>query len=220
MGEVTDQIINAYNVIITALPDSIQTLIELFLWSLLIFVSALLIWKFYRSISKKNILGLNLNKYNKSEHPFFAKLIAGILYFLEYILILPFLIFIWFGAFTLFLVLLSKSLDVPTILKIAIVVIAAIRMTAYYKEDLSKDLAKMLPFALLAILITNPNFFTNFQSILQNIAKIPESFSQIGIYFIFIITLEIILRIFDFFISLFGFSEQADLTEIQEEKVE
>jgi hypothetical protein len=217
MGEVTDQIIAAYNIILNALPNPVQTLIELFLWSLLIFVSALLIWKFYRSVSKKNILGLNLNKYNKSEHPLFAKILAGVFYLLEYILILPFLIFIWFGAFTLFLILLAENLDVPTILKIAIVVIAAIRMTAYYKEELSKDLAKMLPFALLAIIITNPTFFTDFPSIFQNLAKIPESFSQIGIYFTFIIALEVILRLFDFIISLFGFQDKAEIEKEEEE---
>jgi len=217
MGEITNQIIAAYDIILSALPNSVQTLIELFLWSLLIFVSSLLIWKFYRSVSKKNILGLNLNKYNKSEHPLFAKLLTGVFYLLEYILILPFLIFVWFGAFTLFLILLAENLEVSVILKIAIVVIAAIRMTAYYKEDLSKDLAKMLPFALLAILITNPTFFTNFLSIIENLTKIGESFSQIGIYFTFIISLEIILRIFDFIISLFGLQDHAEI-EREEEK--
>jgi len=216
MGVVTDQLITAYDIIISKLPPFAQTFIELFLWSLLLFISAALIWKFYQSVSKKNILGLNLNKYNKSEHPLFAKLLAGIFYFIEYILILPFLIFIWFGAFTLLLILLAENLEIPTILQISVVIIAAIRMTAYYKEDLSKDLAKMLPFALLAIMITNPTFFTNFQAIIGNLAKIPQSLSQIGIFFGFIITLEVILRVFDFFISLFGFQEQA---EIPEEKV-
>jgi len=217
MGEITNQIIAAYDIILSALPNSVQTLIELFLWSLLIFVSSFLIEKFYRSVLKKNILGLKLNKYNKSEHPLFAKLLTGVFYLLEYILILPFLIFVWFGAFTLFLILLAENLEVSVILKIAIVVIAAIRMTAYYKEDLSKDLAKMLPFALLAILITNPTFFTNFLSIIENLTKIGESFSQIGIYFTFIISLEIILRIFDFIISLFGLQDHAEI-EREEEK--
>jgi len=217
MGVVTDQLITAYEIVTSKLPPFAQTFIELFLWSLLLFVSAALIWRFYRSISKKNLLGLDLNKYNKSQHPFFAKLLAGIFYFIEYIIVLPFLIFVWFGAFTVFLILLAENLEISIILQIAIVVIAAIRMTAYYKEDLSKDLAKMLPFALLAIMITNPTFFTNFQGIIDNLAKIPQSFSQIGIYFGFIITLEIILRLFDFFISLFGFQEQAELPE--EEKV-
>ena len=104
-------------------------------------------------------------------------------------------------------------MEIDGILKIAIVVIAAIRMTAYYKEDLSKDIAKMLPFALLAVMITNPMFFTSFKGIVEHLTQIPSFIGEIWIYLGFIITLEIILRFFDFIISLFGFEDEPEKEE-------
>ena len=79
-------------------------------------------------------------------------------------------------------------------------------MTSYYSEDLSKDLAKMLPFTLLAVAITKPGFF-NFTQIITHLQKVPSVFGQIITYLSFIIFLEIILRALDFTISLFGLEE-------------
>lgn len=210
IGVITE-IISAYNFIIGKFPLFIQTFITLFLWSLLLFFYAWIIWIFYRSVSKKNLIELNLNKYNKLEHPFLAKLIAGIFYLIEYILILPALIFVWFGVFTFLIILLSEGIEMSTILVLAIVVIATIRMTAYYKEDLSKDIAKLLPFTILGVMITRPTFFTNFTGVFQHLTKLPAFLNEIGIYLGFIISLEIILRFFDFIFSLFGLEE----TEIE-----
>ncbi len=206
-NQIVLEILNAYNLVMGKFPPFLQTFITLFLWSLLLFGYGWVIWIFYRSVSKKNILGLDLNKYNKSEHPFFTKVLAGILYLIEYILILPVLIFVWFGVFTLMLIVLAEGIEVSTILIIAIIIIATIRMAAYYKEDLSRDIAKILPFTLLGVMITRPTFFTNFQTIIQNLTKIPLFLGEIGVYLGFIVTLEVILRFFDFIISLFGFDE-------------
>ena len=104
-------------------------------------------------VAKKNILELNLSKFNKSEHAVISKIIGGLIYFLEYLIILPFVVFLWFGVFTIFLILLTDTLEVNTILVIGVVIVAAIRMTAYYKENLSKELAKLIPLTLLVVAI-------------------------------------------------------------------
>ena len=98
-----------YNLLISALPSWMQTFVGLFLLVLLVVLYSVFVWKFYRFIATKNLFGFNLNQYNKSEHPFFSKLIAGILYLIEYIIILPFLIFFWFTIFTLFLMFKRKT---------------------------------------------------------------------------------------------------------------
>jgi len=121
---------------------------------------------------------------------------------------LPFLIFFWFGIFTLFLIFLTEGLDVQTILVISAVIIGAIRMTAYYKEDVSKEVSKLLPFTLLAVSMTKSNFF-NFESILGKVSEIPEFYHYIIYYLAFIIVLEIVLRAFDMIISLFHLEEVA-----------
>jgi len=206
VGNVTSSIVEGYNLFITSLPTWAQNFVNLFFLILLVFLYSFFVWKFYRFVAKKNIFGLDLNQYNKTEHPFFTKVFAGGFYFLEYIIILPFMIFFWFAIFTLFLILLTDSLEVGTLLTVAAVIVATIRLSCYYKEDLAKDLAKLLPFTLLAVSLLNQSSF-NFERILSHFAAIPSYFNKILIYLLFIVLLEVVLRFFDFIFSLFRLEE-------------
>ena len=217
MVEVATILTNVYGSIMSQLSPFAQSFINLFLIVILVFIYAIFIWKLYTFIATKNIFGLNLNKYNKTSHPFLTKLFAGGLYFLEYIIILPFLIFFWFAIFTIFLILLTDSLPVQNILIISAVIVAVIRMSSYYKEALSKDLAKLIPFTLLAVFIANWGSLS-FQKILGQIQEIPSFFSNILHYLLFIIIIEIIMRLFDFIFSLFGVEEETKKEEETEEE--
>jgi hypothetical protein len=210
--DIVSKIVELYNYLLYALPPWAQTFINLFLVVMVVVFYAFFIWKVYTSMAKKNILGLDLNKYNKSKHPFLTKIFAGLLYFVEYIIILPFLIFFWFGIFAIFLILLTESLTVSQILVVSAVIIVAIRIASYYKEKLAEDLAKLIPFTLLGVSLLNPAFF-NFEAILTRFQEVPAFFSQVFIYLIFIILFEIILRLFDFGFSLFGIEEPKQETE-------
>jgi hypothetical protein len=208
--EVISGINQAYGLLISSLPSFAGNFINLFLIVALIFIYAVFIWKLHKFISTKNILGLNLNQYNKSSFPFLAKLIAGMFFFIEYIVILPFLIFFWYVIFALFLIFLTEDLSINSILVLSAVIVASVRMTSYipnYGEKLAADLAKLLPFTLLAVSLLSPGFF-NFETILSQLSQLPEFFSQITSYLIFIMILEIILRFFDFVFSLFGLEEE------------
>ena len=214
---ITTGILRAYDLLNSALPPWAQSFINLFMLVLVVVIYSIFIWKFYKFISKKNPLGLNLNRYNKIEHSFFSRVIAGILYFAEYILILPFFVFIVFSVFTFFLILLTQGQDVSQVLIISAVIIAAIRMTSYYKEELSQDIAKMLPFTLLAVAALNPNTFSQSESlatILNHFSQLPSFIGDIRFYLLFIIILEIIMRFFDYVFSLL------DIGEFGEEKSE
>ena len=205
-------IINAYNGFLSNMPLWAQNFINLFLLVIVVVAYSIFIWKFYRFIATKNVFGLDLNKYNKSKHPLIAKVLAGGLYFLEYIIILPFLIFFWFAIFTFFLTLLTKDIEISVILVISAIVIAAIRMTAYYKEDLSRELAKLLPLNLLVIAMLTPGFF-DLSRVIQNFNRLSDFFNEIIIYVVFMVSLEIILRFFDFIFSLFGLEEEGEEKE-------
>ncbi len=218
-GDLGSQFLEAYNSFTSTLPIAFQSFINLFLLVLVIFVYSLFIWKFYKFIAEKNIFGLDLNKYNKAEHPFLTKLTAGGLYLVEYIIILPFLIFFWFAIFNFFLILLTdEAIGVSTILVISAVVIAAIRMASYYQKGLAEEIAKILPFTLLAISVLNPSFFSKefIIRITSRLGEISSFFQEILIYLAFIIILEIILRVFEFLFSLFGIEEIKE-EEIKEE---
>ncbi|MBU0959541.1 MAG: hypothetical protein KKB31_06350 [Nanoarchaeota archaeon] len=200
--------------IMSSVPPWAQLGITFFILIILIVIYSVIVWKFYRFIARKNILELNLNQYNRSDHPVLQKLLAGFFYFIEYIIILPFLIFLWFAVFAILLILLTDSLDVQGVILLSATIIGAIRMISYipkYGQALAKEVAKLLPFTLLAISMTKPNFF-NFSRIMDQIGQLPEFFSSIAIYILFIIFLEIILRLFEFFTAVFGWHNIPDET--------
>lgn len=212
-------VVGMYNEFLGILPFWLQNFINLFLISILIVIYAVLIWKFYRWIAKKNLISLNLNKYNRSEHPLVAKTLAAIFYFLEYLVILPFLVFFWFLVFTVFLILLTDGIELDRILIISATVIAAIRMTAYYKEDLSRDIAKLLPFTILGVSITQSTSFS-FEKVLGQIFAIPNFFGHIASYLFFILVIEFVLRILETSFVASGIHEEGleEVTEDPEKK--
>jgi len=210
-GEVNGTgLFDLYQIFMSNFPEWAQTFLTLFVLVILVVVYSVVIWKFYRFVARKNILGLNLKKYNRMEHPVFAKLTAGALAFIEYIIILPFLIFIWFSVFSIFLIILTDSLELEFILATSAIIISAIRVTSYiphYGGELAKEIAKILPFTLLAFSILNPNFFS-IERISNHLTKIPGYLSSILTYLLFIIILEAILRLFDLGFGIFGLNDE------------
>lgn len=130
-----------------------------------------------------------------------------LLHIVEYIFFYPFIIFFFFAFFFILLVFLSRSTDISSLLLVAMAVGGAIRVTSYYSEDLSKDLAKMLPFALLAIFLVDISFFSFSASfdVLKGAIFNEAIIIPLIYYLSFIILLEFILRILYF---IFGSSPE------------
>ncbi len=191
-----------YQAFMESLHPWLQTFINIGLLALLVALFFIFIWKLYHIISKKNLIELNLKQYNKTSHPGFKKFMGTILYFLEYIIIFPFFVLFWFLIFVIFVMLLARELDFSTVLTISTIIIIVIRATAYYKQALSRDISKLLPFTLLAVAITEKEFF-NFELIFARAAELPLFFENILVYIGVIVTVEVILRFIDFILSLF-----------------
>src|SRR3989338_3540783 len=111
----------------------------------LITVVALAIFSFYKSLGKKDLISLNLYTYNRYDHPTMKKIFAVILYLIEYILIIPFFIILWSLILSVTLLLLIDS-NVGYVVLLTAALIASIRILAYYRGEISKDLAKLFPF--------------------------------------------------------------------------
>jgi len=180
-------------------------------------VYSVFIWYFYRFIAKRDILKLDLNKYNQFKFGFLLKFFAVIFYIIEFIVIIPLLVIFWFAIFSLLLLLLAKEQPPSSIVLIAISVVGAIRLTSYFNEDLSKDLAKMIPFTLLAIAIITPGFF-DFSLTMQKIYEVPLLLNNILIYGVFIIILESLLRLGNLVHSLISPSEE--ISEYKKKQIE
>jgi len=117
-----------------------------------------------------------------------------IFYIIKHVIIFPILTFFWFLVMTMILAFLSRQDNLQPILLITIALVAVIRIMAYYNEDLSKDLAKMLPFALLGVFLVDITFFSAATS-LKVIGSLPDQWKIVIYYLVFIIVLEFVLRI-------------------------
>ena len=91
------------------------------------------------------------------------------------------------------LLFLTRALGVTEVLTTSFAIIAAIRIAAYYSEDLSKDIAKMLPFALLGITLIEPSYFI-IEDVIDKIYLLPEFFTVCIQFILLIVLMEWILR--------------------------
>ena len=208
VGNFSSDVIETYRSLISVAPPQFQGFVNLFLIVILMVIYSVIIWKLHKFIATKNIFKFDLNKYNTAEHPVLTKLIASGFYLLEYIVIIPFIIFFLFSAFNIFLIFVME-LDLKVIFFISAAILATIRILAYipkYGEDLAKEIAKLLPLNLLAITLLTPNFF-NVERILGNLSRINEFSSVILNYLVFIVVLEALLRFFEFLFNIMGIED-------------
>lgn len=206
-----------YSSVMDNMPDSYRTIINLVLLTIVIFIYAIISWKIYKFISKRDILELNLSRYNKTEHVFFSKLYATLLFIIEYIIIVPVIVIIWFGFFAAFLIVLSDGVNTSQIMLICAAIIASIRLAAYFDEDLSEEFAAYFPFTALAVILLEPRTI-DMGAIISDLAKIPYFMGDILIFVIFAISLELLLRIGFTIIDFFNSSEPK-IDEIKENYV-
>ena len=159
---------------------------------LLIFVIGMVIYsvfvfKFYRFIASKKILS-----YIKGD-----SLLAKAGHALEYIFLFPIVAFFWFFVLSVILTILSEVININNIFMVSMATMATIRVTAYYNELLSQDVAKLLPFALLAIFLLDISSLS-IDKVLQVLNDLPAQTRLLFYYFVFIVLLEFFLKIINY----------------------
>ena len=174
--------------------DALDTLRPVLVYILGMTVYAVFVFKFYRFVASRDMFQLNLAHHQKSRHSLARAFLDITLYIVEYIILFPVFAFFWFAVLTAILTFLSKEQSFPDILLMALATVSAIRVTAYYNEDLSRDLAKILPFAVLGIFLINASFFTISESL--DVLRDAEGYTEnILYYLVFLIALEFALRL-------------------------
>ena len=201
----SSKLIDLHQGFINAVPSYVGDFINFVVLLMLVFLYSVFVWYVYRFLATKNFLKIDWEKYIGSNNVLGVKT----LYFLEYVIISPFVIFFSFALFGFFLLLMSQDVEIHIILISSAIIIALIRMTSYYSKDLSIEIAKLFPFTLLALSMTTQNFFS-IERVINQLNQIPLFFNNILAYLGFIIALEIILRFFSFIFSLFGLEDVED----------
>lgn len=193
-----ETIVKGITFVTEAVPDEYKLYINLGLSIIIVTLYAIFVWKFYRFLAKRDLLELNLGQYNKTDNPGFYKFLAMLLFVIEYIIILPIVVFFWFFVMSIIIfVLLGENILVANvsagyILFVAAVIVGAVRITSYYSENLSQDLAKLFPLTILTIALVSPGFFK--KETISALGEIGNLLGNVFVYLIVIIILEFILR--------------------------
>ena len=157
-------------------------------------IYVLFIFKFYQFVASKDIFGFDVSKYEESRFHTVRVVLHVVLYAGKYLVIFPVVAFFWFAIFTVLLSFLAPNRDFSDVLLVAMAVVGTIRVSAYVTENLSRDLAKILPFAVLGIFIINVSFFRTSESF-DVLRQADDNREAILYYLGFLIVLEFALRI-------------------------
>ncbi|MFA6072585.1 MAG: hypothetical protein WC758_00530 [Candidatus Woesearchaeota archaeon] len=156
-------------------------------------IYSIFIFNFYKYLAKRDILKANWNNKYSWEEGHLKRIFKTLLYILEFIIVVPIIEFFWFLVMAAILLILSNN-SASQILLISMAIIAATRITAYYDEMLSVDLAKMIPFTLLGVFILDMQFFS-IDSVLMNAKDMFSNVDKLIFYLLFAVAIEFILRI-------------------------
>ena len=187
--DINDLFTNGLNV-----NDALDLLSDVGVYVVGMALYAVFVFNFYRFLAAKNMFQIDLSRYEQSRFRLVRRLLHVFFYVVKYIILFPFFAFFWFAVLTLILTFLSKDRSFADTLVVALATVSAIRMTAYYNEDLSRDLAKILPFAVLAVFLIDASFFAIGES-LDVLREVEDYTANIVYYLLFLVLLEFALRI-------------------------
>ena len=157
-------------------------------------VYGIFVFHFYRFLARKDIISLDLQKHNQAKRPFLRKTISVIFYVFKFLLLYPVFVFVWFAVIAGLLYLMSRNESTDNIMLAAMGVVGAIRMCSYYNGALSTDIAKILPFALLGIMLIDSTFI-DLSGSGEGVREAALQLETVVYYLIAVVALEFVLRI-------------------------
>ena len=157
-------------------------------------VYAIFIFNFYRFVGRKDLFDFDLSRYQQSKHRALRVTFHLVTYVGKYLILFPVIAFAWFAILTTLLAFLARGQTINDILLISMAVLSAIRVTAYYNEDLSRDLSKILPFAMLGVFLIDISYFSLSTSVDALLGAVL-SWKIIVYYLGFMIGLEFVMRV-------------------------
>jgi len=159
--------------------------------TLVLFSVSFLAWfVYYKQLARKDLFEIPELKLNLKSRNFLNRMI----YFLKYLIVFPVYSFVWFLVFSFLLLVLSQSRPVEDVLFLGIIVVAATRMGAYVSDKLAEDMAKLLPWTLIALFLIDPKI-VDFGGFVDAFSTIVHQIPNVAKYLLFIIVLEWLLRI-------------------------
>ena len=173
-------------------------------------VYAVFVFHFYRFVAARDMFRLNLSGRGEAGGSLPGDLFRLVWWVVRFVFLYPAFAFFWLAVLTLVLAFLSEGRTLDSVLLIAMATVCAIRVAAYYNEDLSRDLSKMLPFAVLSFFIVTADSLDAIGS-LAALGEVSEHGDTIFYYLLFLVALELVLRfLFVIFKFLFPGKQEAE----------
>ena len=150
--------------------------IKFLLFIIGIAIYSLFVWHFYRFISKRDVFPKLFYKLSNQESASKARIAIGVAI---YIVLFPIIIFVWFIVLSFFVYLIGEDMPLVIAIFVSMSIIAVVRIISYYREDAAREIAKMIPYAILAFFLTSaavyqdPNFFSE-----KELRSIPPLFME------------------------------------------
>ena len=152
------------------------------------------VFKFYRFLAKKDLIDADFSQYSDGFTGFMKRFVDGILLIVQNILFAPFLISFWVLILAVILTLLSGGDDLYWNVLVATSVVGSVRVISYFSEDLARDVAKMLPFAVLGVFLVDAGAF-NWDAVSILWSHLDEFAISFASSMALVVILETVLRI-------------------------
>jgi glucan phosphoethanolaminetransferase (alkaline phosphatase superfamily) len=149
---------------------------------------SIFIFKFYRFLARVEIFHLDINEYDM--HPKLKKT----LHILEYVILFPVVVFFWFLIMSVLLTMVSSSQTISEILFLSVAFVSSVRAVSYYSENLSRELAKLVPFTIMAIFLIEGASELALNNTVSLLEEIPGQWVTLVYYLLFVIVLEFVMR--------------------------
>ena len=153
------------------------------------------VFMFYRLLARRDILTLDLGRYEDSMTGRIRAFFRTLVFTIQYVIAIPLLISFWTVVMAVILTLLSDGSDHARNALIATSVVGGVRIVSYWTEDLSRDVAKMLPFAVLGVFLVDSKAtikFSEFEDLFHNLPELGNSYIN---SLILLSIIETVLRI-------------------------
>jgi hypothetical protein len=117
-----------------------------------------------------------------------------IFYIIENIILIPLFIFIWFVVLAIILLMVSKTHSPETVLITSLSFVAGVRIISYYSEEMSREMAKLVPFTLLGIFLVDYIAVFTVEIPVQIFNKLIALWPVMLYYLIAVAVIELLMR--------------------------
>lgn len=177
----------------TTAADATGVIVPLLLLIGGIVVYSLFIFSFYKFLGHKDTFSLNLGHRYKGVRGFIAKSLLIVFFILEHLILVPLFVLFWVAVIALSMLFLTEATPQLAVL-VAIAFVAAVRILCYFTEELAQEIAKIVPFTLLAVFLAEMDF-SKFSSTIEAAKSVTSFLGQVVFALAFIVVLELGLRI-------------------------